>query len=179
MSEIDLDDLYANAGNKTLPEIIDTLRAEVISLRTRLAAAEAKVKERDIQLSAWHEGFGSQQLTHALARLEAAERKVDDHERIIQGVEAKAAECEGLREAVKEAGEILTRPFVDGRYDPFASIGKSERGNHLLNEGGVFRQEARRWVAKHWAEAAHRAREQRTESGESDAGKEESGEAAT
>lgn len=44
--------------------------------RARAEAAEAKVNEADTVLRAWHKAFGTSQLTHAVAKLKAAEAKV-------------------------------------------------------------------------------------------------------
>lgn len=59
------------AGIERRAKIITKLEAGKKNLRCELT-------QRDVQLSAWHEAFGTRQLTHALARLEKAEAIVDN-----------------------------------------------------------------------------------------------------
>lgn len=93
-------------------------------LETELTAAQAQIakltEERDelrVQMNAWHDQFGTTQLTHAVARLESSERQtaalraqVAD---LTRSLEAKPI-CDALRKELKKvsAGEPHTWGFV-------------------------------------------------------------------
>jgi hypothetical protein len=65
--------------------------ALTVELVTQLTDCEAERTALEIGLNAWYKTFGTTQLTHALARLEVAERKADryDDERAAERMKAE------------------------------------------------------------------------------------------
>lgn len=54
-----------------------------VEILNKLADLEKKNKELEIELKAWYSQFGTQQLSHAISRLEKAEKEVEILEQII------------------------------------------------------------------------------------------------
>lgn len=61
-------------GQENCDAVYDDLREERDTARLQLAAASAQRDALTVQMGAWHASFGTSQLTHAIARLERAER---------------------------------------------------------------------------------------------------------
>lgn len=105
---IDMRDFYHKVKEyKVIVDYIDALREHAEAAQSQLTQAEGYLKgraesaERDLAqaqavLEAWHEVFGTSQLTHAQARLEAAEESAKRAQAALREAQTKLSYYESL-----------------------------------------------------------------------------------